>query len=138
MTCNNPSGDSHGILVAWQDQPPDDGVRPLPTSDAYWTSPNIRLAAPNDVAGFTDPGNANWDSPWDGHVNVGTAYTLLVRVRNTDSTVRAAPLHLNGWVSDYTAGGVGPASAILDSSGNPIQFVGADDTTDLQPGGMVV
>ncbi|WP_428338697.1 hypothetical protein [Mycobacterium sp.] len=85
-----------------------------------------------------NPANASWDIPWDGHVDVGTGYTLLVRVRNTDSSVRAAPLHLDGWVSDYTAGGVGPGSAILDSSHNPVQFSGADDATDLQPGNVLV
>lgn len=117
MTCSNPSGTTPGILVAWD--PTDTGARPLAANIAFWASPNIRLALQADVAALSNP--ANWDQPpyagWNGQVDVGSAYTLLVRLRNTDTSQPRTSLNLQGWVSDYTMGGVGPGSEIAGFTG---------------------
>jgi hypothetical protein len=132
MVCSAPTGLTQGLLVAYDLT--DTGVRPL--AGAYWISPNIRLAAQADVAALRNP--ANWDTPqfanWTGQVNVSTAYQLLVRVRNTDPELQRASLNLQGWVSDYTVGGVGPESAIsvdpaqpAGSTNPPVQFSGFNE-----------
>ena len=133
MTCSLPSGTTKGIVVAYQ--PADTGDRPLAAGTAFWESPNIRMAVTSDVPGLQSP--ANWDPPnpqWDGQVQVGTAYKLLVRIRNSDTQQARASLNLQGWVSDYTAGGVGPGSAIRPDPTQPpgpqnlpVSFTGFND-----------
>jgi hypothetical protein len=131
MACTDNTGTSPGLLVAYA--PTDNGERPLAANVAYWVSPNIRLALQGDVANLMDP--AAWDSAqyanWNGQVDVGSTYTLMVRVSNTDTNAQRASLNLQGWVSDYTIGGVGPQSVILEDpaqpesgSNPPTQFTG--------------
>ncbi|MGV9675519.1 hypothetical protein ACWDSJ_09595 [Nocardia sp. NPDC003482] len=101
--------------------------RPLPQGTAVWASPNIRLATEGEKDALLDP--AYWDRPeaaWDGRVFVDTKYYLLVRVLNrgdfaTEPHDVPMPLHgisMEGWVSDFTAGYIGPASQI-DPPPNP-------------------
>lgn len=130
MTCSAPTGTTKGILIAYDST--DTGDRPLAANIPFYITPNIRLAQQADIPALSNP--ANWDTAqyagWNGQVDTGSAYSLLVRVRNTDTTPRAS-LNLQGWVSDYTAGGVGPGSAILNDPtqaagpGNPaVSFTG--------------
>jgi hypothetical protein len=119
MTCSQPTTNTTGVLVAWD--PSDTGVRPLAANTPFWGSPNIRLALPADLAALSNP--ANWDiapyAGWNGQVDTGSTYNLLVRLRNTDTNQQRASLNLQGWVSDYTAGGVGPGSAIRQDPAQP-------------------
>jgi hypothetical protein len=118
MTCAQPSGTTKGIVVAYQ--PTDTGGRPLADGTPFYESPDIRLAVASDVPGLRDP--ANWDPPnppWNGQVQVGSAYQMLVRIRNSDPKQQRASLNLQGWVSDYTAGGVGPGSVIRPDKTQP-------------------
>jgi len=139
MAC--PATTPTGILVAYS--PTDTGGgRPLPAGTVYWESPNIRLAlgTVDPTLGVTpvDPGlliPANWDppnAPFSGQVAVNSAYILLVRIRNTDPGQARASLNLQGWVSNYTAGGVGPGSAIPGPAG-PVSFTGFNGTDTLPP-----
>ena len=118
MTCSQPSSTTKGIVVAYQ--PTDTGDRPLAAGTAFWESPNIRLALASEVSGLRDP--ASWDPPnppWDGQVQVDSQYQMLVRIRNSDTEQQRASLNLQGWVSDYTAGGVGPGSVIRPDKTQP-------------------
>ena len=135
MTCSQPST-TPGILVAYGAA--DTGARPLDPSIPYWESPNIRLALQTDIPALKDP--AKWDmapfAGWNGQVVVGSTYNLLVRIRNTDAEQRAS-LNFQGWVSDYTHGGVGPGSQIYADPTQPAGMQGAPvtftefDLTDL-------
>ncbi len=131
MACSQDSGTTKGVLVAYS--PADTGDRPLAPGTAYYVSPNVRLAAQADVSALKNP--ANWDiapyAGWNGQVDINSTYNLLVRVRNTDTEQQRANLNLQGWVSDYTAGGVGPGSVIYQNptappgmQGPPVTFTG--------------
>jgi hypothetical protein len=133
MTCSQDSGDSKGLLIAYSSA--DDGHRALAPGTAYWESPNIRLALTTEVPALKDP--ANWDiapyAGWNGQVDVNSTYTLMVRVRNTDTVNELARINLQGWVSNYTAGGVGPGSVIFQDptmpagmQGPPVSFTGVN------------
>jgi hypothetical protein len=122
---------TQGILVAYTSA--DNGTRNLPAGTAYYVSPNIRLALQSELAALQNP--ANWDiapfAGWNGQVVVNQTYNLLVRVRNTDPKNERASLNLEGWVSDYTAGGVGPLTVIHQDptqppgmQGPPVSFTG--------------
>jgi hypothetical protein len=113
-----PTTNTKGLLIGYADPATDNGDRPLPGGAAFWVSPNIRLATSAEVATLVNP--ATWETTaWDGTVTTGTAYSLLIRLRNTDATVERHNLNLEGWVADYTAGGVGPGSAILQDPTQP-------------------
>ena len=119
MACSNPSGTTTGILIAYD--PTDTGNRPFGTNIAYWATPNIRMALATDVPALMSP--AAWDNPpyanWNGQVEVGSTYQMMVRVRNTDPSSPRDNLQLQGWVADYTMGGVGPTSALGQNGPNP-------------------
>jgi hypothetical protein len=153
MTCSQPTGTTQGILIAYG--PGDTGDRPLAAGIPFWATPNIRLALQADLANLSNP--ATWDTPqyanWNGQVEISSAYNLLVRVRNTDPSQQRASLNLQGWVSDYTMGGVGPGSAILldpaqppGPSNPPVSFNGfnngplgtADTANPSDPASMLV
>lgn len=153
MTCSDPTGTTQGILIAYDST--DTGTRPLAANIPYWASPNIRLALQSDLAALSNP--ASWDMPqyanWNGQVDVNSPYNLLIRVRNTDASQQRASLNLQGWVSDYTAGGVGPGSAIRlnpsqppGASNPPVSFTGfangplatADTSNPGDPASMLV
>lgn len=133
MTCSQDSGDSKGLLIAYS--PADDGHRALAPGTAYWESPNIRLALATEVDALKVP--ANWDKApyagWNGQVDVNSTYTLMVRVRNTDTVNKLASINLQGWVSNYTVGVVGPGSVIFQNptlppgmQGPPVSFTGVN------------
>ncbi len=135
MACSNPTGTTTGLLISYG--PGDTGDRPLAANIPFYATPNIRLALPGDVAALQTP--ANWDLPqyanWNGQVQVNSTYTLMVRVRNTDSTERAG-ITLEAWVCDFTALGVGPVTALLQNPGQPagatnppVQFAGFNSGT---------
>ena len=119
MACSNPTGTTTGILIAYD--PTDTGSRPSPPNIPFWATPNIRMALATDVPALKSP--AAWDTPqyanWNGQVDVGSTYQMLVRVRNTDPSNQRVNLQLQGWVADYTIGGVGPTSAIGQNGPNP-------------------
>jgi hypothetical protein len=113
-----PTTNTKGIVVGFADAATDNGDRPVPPGTAIWASPNVRLATGTDLDTLRN-NPASWETiPWDGTVAVDTNYTLLVRLRNSDAVERHN-LNMQAWVADFTAGGVGPASAILHDPSQP-------------------
>ncbi|MBF6328316.1 hypothetical protein [Nocardia transvalensis] len=133
--------------------------RPLGTGIDFWSSPNIRLVRNEETADFMLP--ETWDDQkrqWDGSVDVSdptiftNPYYLMVRVWNRGDYVAepkgdALPvrgLRLEGWVANYSVGGVGPDSAIARRTdpggvlnyGNPT-FEGSNRAV-VQQGGWIV
>ncbi|MEU0876368.1 hypothetical protein [Nocardia brasiliensis] len=124
--------------------------RPLPQGTVIWVSPNIRLLTYEASEPFMDP--AYWDSSeagvFDGKVYVDEPYYLLVRVFNrgdfaADPAGPQVPLRqirMEGWVSNFAAGAIGPVSLIRTSPnpehGSPA-FEGYNGGT-VQPGQSIV
>ncbi|RDI68159.1 hypothetical protein [Nocardia pseudobrasiliensis] len=130
----------------------DQGIgRPLPQPTVIWTSPNIRLVTKDQKAAFLKP--EYWDDPtvppWDGKVFLGTAYYLLVRVLNRgdfstephDVPMPLKGISMEGWVSNFAAGSIGPVSQIEsppdpDNNGDSA-FSGYNDGV-VPPNGQLV
>ncbi|WP_433634307.1 hypothetical protein [Nocardia sp. CA-120079] len=125
--------------------------RPLPEGSVIWESPNIRLLTYEESKPFMT--SSHWDTSeagtWNGKVFVGEPYYLLVRVFNrgdfaTEPHGPQVPLgriRMEGWVSNFAAGAIGPSTVIKtsadpDNDGTPA-FQGFNAGV-VQPGESIV
>lgn len=118
MTCPEGvgSGTTKGLHIGLNVATIDNGDRPIPKDTqgnfvfAFWVSPNIRLVPIGELDLWKNPQHWNGKDLIVQKVEIGTAYKLVVRVRNTDVTYRRN-ITLEAWVADLNAGS-GSAAAI--------------------------